>query len=177
MKNKRKNPKTWHKVHPKSLANLKPFKKGEPSGNPKGRPKGSTVAACLLRKLDDKVSGLFDRNAVAKGLVRLSTRVLATPVADALAEMILKEALKGNLPWLELVLERTEGAVPTTATVNVTGNVGTLSPIQAAEAIEAAYAAEEALLHAPPKPQGPAPLPARDTISPPAPQPGHQRPK
>ncbi len=38
------------KVHPNSLANLKPFKKGQPSANPSGRPKASYRVAELARE-------------------------------------------------------------------------------------------------------------------------------
>jgi hypothetical protein len=65
----------------------KGFRPGR-SGNPAGRPKGQSITALLRAELDK------DDNA------------------QALAEMIVRKALSGDIHFCKLILDRTEGKVP-----------------------------------------------------------------
>jgi hypothetical protein len=82
---------------PPNLENLKPWKPGQ-SGNPAGKPKGRSVTA-RLRDLLDAVE--LGGKPVPDG----------KQVADLLAEVILKNALKGDHRFVSTVLDRTEGKV------------------------------------------------------------------
>jgi hypothetical protein len=66
------------------------------SGNPGGRPKGPTIATRLRKLLDQP--GL-DGEASEK------------PIADRIAEMIVREALAGDIRFIREILDRTEGKV------------------------------------------------------------------
>lgn len=79
------NPRTEH---------LSPWQPGQ-SGNPAGRPKGRTVGAILRERLE---------------LARDDDP--ATPLAERVAEVIVKEALAGDIRFVELLLNRSEGKVP-----------------------------------------------------------------
>jgi len=69
------------------------FKKGV-SGNPKGRPKGDQCMSVILRqKLEENVRG-GDKTK-----------------AEAVADKIIEQALEGDGRCLELLFNRTEGAV------------------------------------------------------------------
>ena len=95
----------------KRLANLRPFQPGQ-TANPRGRPKGSTVTEFIRQKLSGRVRDLFDKETLKKGTAGMSRRVLNKQVADAIADVSIKQALKGNYAFLQLVLNRNEGAVP-----------------------------------------------------------------
>lgn len=77
--------------------NLKPWKPGQ-SGNPAGKQKGRSVTARLRDLLD----------AVELGGKEIPN---GKQVADLLAEVILKNALKGDHRFVATVLDRTEGKV------------------------------------------------------------------
>ena len=76
------------RVHPNSLANLKPFKPGE-SGNPAGRAKGTS--------LSDKLRDIIEKNE--------------GEVADALVRAAVKAALKGDFRFWQEIINRVEGKV------------------------------------------------------------------
>tara|TARA_B100001123_G_C15308018_1_gene1023368 strand:+ start:1264 stop:1704 length:441 start_codon:yes stop_codon:yes gene_type:complete len=71
----------------------KQWKKGQ-SGNPKGRPKGKTLSEEIKAMLHDELKG-------GDGLTHL----------EAIARVMVKEALKGKFPFAKEILERTEGKV------------------------------------------------------------------
>lgn len=64
------------------------------SGNPKGRPKQKTISEELRDVLDQEMRG-------ANGITHL----------EAMAKVMIKEALKGKFPFAKEILERTEGKV------------------------------------------------------------------
>jgi hypothetical protein len=66
------------------------FKPGQ-SGNPGGRPKGRSITASLRKLLEQEHNG--------------------KPLAELMAERMVKEALSGKFPFLKEVLERTDGKV------------------------------------------------------------------
>ena len=66
------------------------FKPGQ-SGNPKGRPKGSGVTDQLKALLAKEVDG--------------------QPIAEAIAKVIMKRALKGDYKFVKEILDRVEGKV------------------------------------------------------------------
>lgn len=82
---------------PPNLQNLKPWKPGQ-SGNPSGKSKGQTVTARLRDLLD---------------AVELGGKALpdGKQVADLLAEVIVKNALKGDHRFVSTVMDRIEGKV------------------------------------------------------------------
>src|SRR4051812_18914927 len=65
------------------------------SGNPGGRPPGRSLTALLREILD---SGTFGGKALPQGKT----------VADVLAEVFVREALKGKFPFAKEVLERVD---------------------------------------------------------------------
>ncbi len=71
------------------------------SGNPGGRPKGKSITALLRERLEDQHNG--------------------KALAAILVESLLKGALKGNLPHIKEVLDRTEGRSPLTGEIEVKG--------------------------------------------------------
>ena len=75
----------------RSLANLRPFQKGQ-SGNPAGRPK-NVLTGALRRKLEEVESG------------ELGTRTNAEALADKLFDL----ALSGNVEALKICFDRLEG--------------------------------------------------------------------
>lgn len=82
-------------------ANLKPpWPKGT-SGNPAGRAPGSSVTA-RLRAIAEAVS--LGGKPIPGGKT----------VADLVAETVVREALKGDVRFVHLFLDRTEGKVPDT---------------------------------------------------------------
>ena len=90
--------------HPNSLANLKVFKKGEPSGNPKGRPrKENCITSLVKERLDELVPN--DKQK----------RTWAQVIADALMVGAMK-----NPALMKELLDRMEGKVP----LPVTGEDG-----------------------------------------------------
>jgi hypothetical protein len=72
---------------------LSPWKPGQ-SGNPAGRPKGRTVGAVLR----DRLAATPDDDE--------------RPLADRVTDVIVREALAGDIRFVELLLNRTEGKVP-----------------------------------------------------------------
>jgi hypothetical protein len=72
---------------------LSPWKPGQ-SGNPAGRPKGRTVGAVLR----DRLAAIPDDDE--------------RPLADRVTDVIVREALAGDIRFVELLLNRTEGKVP-----------------------------------------------------------------
>jgi hypothetical protein len=64
------------------------WKKGQ-SGNPGGRPKGRSITAALREILEREHNG--------------------KPIADLIAERLVKDALSGKFPHLKEVLERADG--------------------------------------------------------------------
>ncbi|HEX5733358.1 MAG TPA: DUF5681 domain-containing protein [Blastocatellia bacterium] len=83
----------------RSLANLRPFKKGE-SGNPQGRPKHKTLGDALRSQL---------REVDADGRTR----------AERVAATLISEAIAGSVRAMELIFARTEGRLPETIDLNV----------------------------------------------------------
>jgi hypothetical protein len=73
----------------------RPFQKGQ-SGNPGGRPKGRTISKAL-RDLLDKAK--LEGHSVPKG----------QHVVDLVARIVLQGALAGDIRFLELLADRTEG--------------------------------------------------------------------
>ena len=129
----------------KMRANITPIKKGSnrgPKGGKIGRPKGTTITNSIRHLLTDKkVRDLFDAAKIKNGAVALSRRVLDKRICDAIAEMAVKEVLKGDLGWFTALVARAEGAP--TQNVNLTTTTKAPTPEEAAAAIEAAYLAEE----------------------------------
>ena len=77
-------------ISEKSLANLRPFKKGQ-SGNPAGRPKCTTLSEALRRALEAPADR--DRNG------RTNAEVLAVKLID--------KARKGNVQAFAQIADRT----------------------------------------------------------------------
>lgn len=69
------------------LANLRPWRAGQPSPNPNGRPRGQCVTSALRRLLDQGNT------------------------AEQIAAVIVREALKGDIDFVKVLLDRTDGAV------------------------------------------------------------------
>ncbi len=88
----------------KRTDNLKPFKPGQ-CGNPNGRPKGSGVT--------DRLKKLLDEEVTLKGK--------QTTMAEALAQVVLNKALKGDHKFVKELLDRVEGKV--TDKLEVEGNM------------------------------------------------------
>jgi hypothetical protein len=76
------------------------------SGNPGGMRPGTRSVTARLRDLLDK--GEVGGKPIKDG----------RQVADLLSEVILKEALKGDYRFVAMILDRTEGKVPDSLTVN-----------------------------------------------------------
>jgi hypothetical protein len=75
----------------RSLANLKPFKKGQ-SGNPKGRPKSITLSEAM-------------RNELAKVLPGTDQTF-----AEIIAKKLVQGAAMGNILAAKEIADRTEGS-------------------------------------------------------------------
>jgi hypothetical protein len=88
----------------RSLANLKPFSKGV-SGNPKGRPKTITLSEAYRQALAEQMPN--DANGRS--------------YAQAIAEMVIGEAVAGNVQAAREIADRTEGK-PKQA-IDMTANV------------------------------------------------------
>ena len=82
---------------------------------------------------------IYMADAQTQALADLTSAV--TSLADAIAEMALKQVLKGDLGWFREIVARAEGAVA--QTVNLTTSAKAPTPEEAAAAIEASYRAEE----------------------------------
>ncbi len=72
-------------------ANLKPWKPGQ-SGNPGGRPKRDAITAALRDQLQSKMPGRDERT-----------------VAEAIAFVLVKRALRGDVRAIREIMDRTEG--------------------------------------------------------------------
>lgn len=83
----------------RSLANLRPFRKGQ-SGNPAGRPK-AVLSAALRKKLEE-----FDPRADG-----------AQTNAERIAERVVALAVEGNLEAVKICLDRLEGRPRQSVTV------------------------------------------------------------
>ena len=81
-------------------ANLKPFQPGQ-SGNPGGRPKGRSITSILREKLAEPAKG-------KRGKTK----------AEAIADVVIEQALAGDPRFLREILERTEGKVTQTIQVS-----------------------------------------------------------
>ncbi len=78
--------------------NLRPAWQPGQSGNPNGRPKGPTLTTLIRRALD------------ATELCGEPTPV-SRIVAECLAEAMIMHAIKGNVGYLKVILDRVEGPV------------------------------------------------------------------
>lgn len=87
------------------------FKPGV-SGNPRGRPKGPTIAT-RLRDLLEKTSLDGDGDGDGEGTGK--------PLAEQVAEVIVKRALEGDYACIRILLDRTEGRVPDRQEVELRG--------------------------------------------------------
>ena len=97
--------------HPKSLANLRHWKPGQ-SGNPGGRRSGRTVTAEIYSLLDSNVRALFDEKQIKRIGGKTGAKVFDKRVAEAIAEIAVRQALKGDFKFFREVCDRTEGKVP-----------------------------------------------------------------
>lgn len=105
------------------------FKPGQ-SGNPAGKPKGRSVTARLRDLLDSMELG---GKAIPNG----------KQVADLLAEVIIKNALKGDHKFVATVLDRTEGkVVDRTEAVDADGGPGVSHSVEV-EFVDAAERSDE----------------------------------
>jgi hypothetical protein len=95
-------------------AGLIPYKPGQ-SGNPGGRPKGRSLTAIVRELLE---SNTIAGRPIPQGRA----------VAEVLADVIVKEALKGKFTFAKEVWDRTEGKLPDRVDLTSNGKtVGTLS--------------------------------------------------
>jgi hypothetical protein len=80
------------------------FKPGQ-SGNPGGRPKGSTLTRLLAEALEKD---------------RLNDKEMkdAKKVAEVLVEAILQKAIEGDYRFVELVINRIDGKIPNSLTID-----------------------------------------------------------
>ena len=92
-----------------NLSNLKRPPKGVRPPHLTGRPKGTTILSALVERLEGPVKKLFDPEFLKAG--KLPKQVANRKLALALADVMLKEALKGNFVFLREVLDRTYGTV------------------------------------------------------------------
>ena len=92
-----------------ALKNLKRPPKGVRPPGLTGRPKGTTILSALVERLEGPVRKLFDPEFLKAG--KLPKQVANRKLALALADVMLKEALKGNFVFLREVLDRTYGTV------------------------------------------------------------------
>ena len=76
------------------------FQKGR-SGNPGGRPKGRSITAALRRLAETDHNG--------------------KPIAEVLAEVMMKQALSGHYNFAREIVERLDGKVPDKAEVETKG--------------------------------------------------------
>lgn len=89
-----KNRHKSHRMHPNSLANLTPWKKGCPPPNPKGRPpKDCSLTSLLKEKIFDKVPGDKEGRTWRQLLVE---RWLTKALTDAPFFKELMERLEGK---------------------------------------------------------------------------------
>jgi len=97
-----------HKVTPKSLANLKPFKKGQ-SGNPKGYPKGVPNYATARERA---IRMLAKQNGKSP-----------QEIDDEINANALLEARKGNFQFYKDDKDRTYGQATSKSDVNLKGDL------------------------------------------------------
>lgn len=93
----------------------KPFKPGE-TGNPRGSSTTQRLTSAL-KQLMDKKEG----------------------IDEALANVVVSRALRGDIRYMELLFDRVDGKVLDKTEVNLVGTVPVLTPEQALAAIEEAY--------------------------------------
>jgi hypothetical protein len=90
----------------RALKNLRPVTKGHQVGGA-GRKRGRSISASLQAKMDKRVRTMFDLETVQ----RIPKSYADKKIVDAIADVLLKEALKGNAKCALIVLDRTEGPV------------------------------------------------------------------
>lgn len=75
-----------HRMHPNSIANLKPaWKEGDPSPNPGGKPKGCSLVAPILRKLAENPNEFGEgAEAVEIANITLERAKRGEPIGDIL---------------------------------------------------------------------------------------------
>lgn len=88
--------------HPNSLANLKPFTKGE-SGNPEGMEPGTKHRGTILRKWAEAAVDIV--NPLTKEKERGT-------VEDEVILGLIREARKGNVPAIKEFLDTLYGKIP-----------------------------------------------------------------
>lgn len=88
-------------MNPKSLANLKPFKKGE-SGNPDGKPLGARNRSTTLRPIVEMIAEFVNPITKAKEPMMVETRM---------DYAIIGEAMKGNVRAWEAVKDTLYGKI------------------------------------------------------------------
>jgi hypothetical protein len=93
----------------------RPFKPGE-SGNPKGGSAKQRMTSALIQAMNKKEG-----------------------IDEALANVALSKALKGDIRFMELLFDRIDGKVLEKSEINFIGTVPALKPEEAMAAIEEAY--------------------------------------
>ncbi len=104
--------KAGHLLTPRQVAALKNLKRPPKGVRPPhltGRPKGTTILSALVKRLDEPVRKLFDPEFLKSG--KLPKTVANRRLAQALGDVMLKEALKGNFTFLKEILDRCYGPV------------------------------------------------------------------
>jgi len=100
--------------HPKSLAAIKEhnFKPGQ-SGNPSGRPKGVASLTERFRLfLNQAVGDILndeEKNIITQ---KHGKGFLEIPIADALTRTAIREGIKGDFKFIEMLWQRADGKVP-----------------------------------------------------------------
>ena len=123
------------KMNPKSLANLKPAKKGEVR-NPTGK-KGPTGLRAFLRyeletRAPDKVWAALQAQGFAKGKDAKGVN------AKAIAKILTIKALQGNLTAIKMITDITE--LPLKQEVELTGADGGPLQIEVSSSLDAKLA-------------------------------------
>jgi len=94
-------------MNPKSLANLKPAQKGEPSRNPKGRPPKVKTIGDILRKIGaEKLP-----KSIVESAAEIFPKAANMTMLEAAIRMTYVHALKGGAWAIEFIAERTEGKI------------------------------------------------------------------
>ncbi len=100
-----------------SLANLKEFEPGK-SGNPNGRPVGAKTGlrARLIRGLDTETATDILKELKANGI-----KFKDNEYAEVIANVLLRQAVKGDVQSIKLIFEQTETPMP--KEINLTGDM------------------------------------------------------